>query len=40
MEEEVGRAMDILTLKTNGHDEKVAGKIQEKIGKAAKVFEK
>jgi hypothetical protein len=32
--------MDILTLKTNDHDENVAGKIQEKIGTAAKVFEK
>jgi uncharacterized protein YjbJ (UPF0337 family) len=40
IKEHVGRATKNPNLEEDGQDEKVAGKIQEKIGQVEKVFEK
>jgi len=40
VKEEVGRATNNPRLEDEGNDEKVAGKVQKKVGDVEKVFEK
>jgi uncharacterized protein YjbJ (UPF0337 family) len=40
LKEKVGRLMNNPNLEAEGQDEKIAGKVQEKIGQVEKVFDK
>ena len=40
IKEEVGRAIDDPDQEAKGQDEKIAGKIQKKIGQVERIFEK